>query len=135
MNENKQPGISFNTIFLKELQFHRELALNSNQLNIDFNATVNFTDDKKQLFYELACNVSDKNHVLSFHCVMVGVFSVIEGAQNMELEKFAEYNAPALIMPYIRELVTTTTVRAGLNPVIFPPINIHAVIKDKKENV
>lgn len=132
MDETKQPGISFDTIFLKEMHFKREPNINSNQLNIDFKATVNLTADKNQLFYELGCDVSDKNHVFTLHCTMVGAFSVIEGSQNMDLEKFAEYNAPALIMPYIREIVTTTTIRAGLNPVIFPPINLQAVFKNKK---
>lgn len=133
MDESKQPGINFNTVFLKEIQFHREPDINSNQLNIDFNSNISFSDDKQQLVYELGCNVSDKNNVFSLHCSMIGIFSVMESSQNMELEKFAEYNAPAIMMPYIRELVTTTTVRAGLNPVTFPPINILSIFKNKSK--
>lgn len=135
MDEAKQPGINFNTIFLKEIQFKREPAINSNQINIDFESNVSLSEDKKQLIYELGCNVSDKNNVFKLHCSMIGVFSSMEGSENMELEKFAENNAPAIMMPYIRELVTTTTVRAGLNPITFPPINILSAFHDKKQQL
>lgn len=64
---------------------------------------------------------------------MMGIFSSIEGKENMNLKQFAEINAPALMLPYIRELVTTTTVRAGLRPISFPPINVIALLKEKSK--
>lgn len=131
MDESKQPGINFNTVFLKEINFTRKTEVNSNQLNIDFNFNTSISEDKKQLVCELSCDVSDKNEVFALHCSMIGIFSTMEGSENMELESFAKYNAPAIIMPYIRELVTTTTIRAGLNPITFPPINIISFLKDK----
>lgn len=135
MDESKQPGINFNTIFLKEIQFKREPTINSNQLDIGFESNVSISEDKQKLVYELGCNVSDKNNVFTLHCSMIGVFTVSSGSKNMELEKFAENNAPAIMMPYIRELVTTTTIRAGLNPITFPPINIISIFRDKKKQV
>jgi preprotein translocase subunit SecB len=131
MDEKKQPGISFNTVFLKELTFKRTPDLNSSQISINFKSHISFSEDKMQLVYELVCEVEDKKKVFSLSCSMVGVFACINGAENMELSDFSKTNAPALILPYIRELVTTTTIRAGLNPVVFPPINVVSLLGEK----
>lgn len=131
MDEAKQPGINFDTVFLKEIEFKRLLKINSSQIDIDFTSHVSFSEDKMRLIYELGCTVNDKSGVFSLRCTMVGIFSCVNGAENMTLAEFAKSNAPALIMPYIRELVTTTSIRAGLNPVVFPPINVVALFQAK----
>jgi preprotein translocase subunit SecB len=63
---------------------------------------------------------------------MVGIFSVIPESSNMDLEYFAQNNAPALMFPYIREIIATTTLKAGLPSVLLPPLNIHAIINHKE---
>jgi len=61
---------------------------------------------------------------------------VLKGNENMDLDQFSKNNAPALMLPYIRELVSTTTIRAGLAPIVFPPINIISILQNNKtENI
>lgn len=131
MDETKQPGINFDTIFLKDLTFSRTPDINSHSIDIAFRSSTSFSEDKLQLIYELGCDINEKNKIFNLSCTMVGIFSCINGAKNMELVDFAKTNAPALMLPYIREIVTTTTIRAGLNPVIFPPINVVSLFKTK----
>ncbi len=59
----------------------------------------------------------------------IGVFSCLEGSENMSLEDFLANNAPALLMPYIRESLSGLSVKAGLPPVNLPPINIVAMLE------
>jgi len=134
MDKTKQPGISFDTIFLKEMKFQRNPKKIGSDINIDFASNISMSDDQKQLSYELVCKVSDNEKKFALECSMMGIFSSIEGEENMNLKQFAEINAPALMFPYIRELVTTTTVRAGLRPISFPPINVIALLKEKNQN-
>lgn len=130
MDINKQPGISFDTIFLKDLVFSRTPNINNVDLDIRFNSKSTINEEKTKLFYELDCAIVDKNKSFDLKCCMIGLFSIIEGSENMDLNAFSKNNAPALMLPYIRELVTTTTIRAGLTPVIFPPINIVSLLEN-----
>lgn len=132
MDTTKEPGISFDTIFLQKLDFSREPKINSPKIDLAFNSNISFTEDKKHLIYEMGCDVSDINKAFRLSCKMIGMFSAINGAENMQLDEFSKVNAPALILPYLREIVTTTTVRAGLTPVVFPPINVASIFSKLK---
>ena len=132
MYKTKQPGIYFNKIFLKELSFERKPEMpDSHNIDINFGINISIAPNKQEMSCELICDVADTEKLFVLHSSMVGLFSCIEGQNNMELERFAESNAPALMLPYIRELVMTTSVRAGLPPINFPPINVRAMLKDK----
>ena len=96
MDKEKQPGISFNTVFLKELNFRRKPEINGAELNLSFNSVASFSEDKKQLVYELACKVTDKSETFHIDCIMVGIFTSIDGGENMDLLEFSKVNAPAL---------------------------------------
>jgi preprotein translocase subunit SecB len=132
MDTSKQPGINFDGIFLKELKFDRTPNINDINIDIKFNAKSMLSEDQKRLIYELGCSVVDKNNAFNLICTLVGIFSSIQGSENMDLIQFANTNAPALMIPYIRELVASTTTRAGLAPVVFPPINIIAILENNK---
>ncbi len=51
----------------------------------------------------------------------------------MDLNQFADNNAGAIIFPYIREIIASTTLKSGINPIILQPLNIPALIKQSKE--
>jgi preprotein translocase subunit SecB len=67
----------------------------------------------------------------------IGIFGSLEGSENMSLEEFLANNAAALLMPYIRESISSFSAKAGLPVVYLPPINIVALMKqqaiEKKE--
>ncbi len=50
-----------------------------------------------------------------------------EEPQNVSLPDFAKIHAPAHIFPYLRELISSTTARAGLPIVMLPPTNLHTI--------
>ncbi|HHY59392.1 MAG TPA: hypothetical protein GX504_02135 [Clostridia bacterium] len=77
--------------------------------------------------------VVDGRDVLRLEGAFVGFFSVIKGSENMEMERFMEAHAPALMFPYIREHISTVTQKAGVKPVLLPPLNIKALVKTAEE--
>lgn len=133
MDKIKQPGISVDAIFLRKITFERKPQINSREINTDFKSVINFSKNKKNLTYELICNISDKNKSFNLECSMIGLFSYLTDKKNLDLEIFSQNNAPAIIMPYLREVVTATSTRAGLSPIILPPINIIALFKNRQK--
>lgn len=136
MDTNKQPGILFDSVVLKEISFSRQDKLSQNaELKVDFDYKVLLSQDKKQVICELSCVVIEKNNMFNIKCKMYGLFSVDDNNKNMDIQEFAEKNAPAHIFPFIRETIATTSAKAGIPPVILPPANIAAIIKNKAKTL
>lgn len=54
-----------------------------------------------------------------------GHFSVDEDQfPNDQIYKFADHNAPILLIPYIREHAYSMSTRAGVDPIIFPLVQV-----------
>lgn len=135
MDKNKQPGISFDDIILKELVFSRKQGFPDRpELNIQLESGVSFSPDEDRLVYEMSCEIKDEKDFFNIKCTMIGFFSVMEGKENMGLREYSKLNAPAAIFPYIREAIASTTTKAGIPPVIIPPINLNSLKRGSEEN-
>jgi preprotein translocase subunit SecB len=132
MDTNKQPGIVIENVFLKELSFIRKNNIPQKpELTMNFEYNIFISPAKDRLNYELTCEIQDEKELFHVRCTMIGIFSVIAGNENMDLADFARINAPALIFPYVRETIASTSLKAGIPPVIIPPINLNTVKIDK----
>lgn len=132
MDQTKHPGISFDTVLLKELSFTREMEmLVQPKLDLRFKHSYAISPEKNILRYDLSCILKDTKGSFSIFCTMTGVFSIFPGFENMELEFFAQNNAPALLLPYIREIISSTTLKSGIMPLILPPLNIQAMMSEQ----
>jgi preprotein translocase subunit SecB len=78
--------------------------------------------------------VEDKEKTIKILCVMVGVFSQ-EKEGSVTLEEYAKIHAPSLLFPYIRENVSNVTMKAGMPPIVLPPMNLVKLINEAKEIV
>ena len=130
MDRLKQPGINFDGVFLKDLHFTRAPNMPASDVDTSFDFRRAISADKRQMNYEVTCEMADKKGGFNLHCSIIGMFSCIKGQENLDLETFAEINAPTLIFPYLREIITSITVRAGIQPVILPPMNVLAMMQD-----
>lgn len=54
---------------------------------------------------------------------MAGVFRKEGETEISDLESFGHINGAAIIFPYIREHITGLSLKAGINPLIIPPVN------------
>ncbi len=134
MDENKQPGIRFKNVILKNLSFSREAVVsNDKPLDISFNCQRKISSDTKKLVVILECTVKEPAASFNINCSIIGFFEADEASANMSLEQFAEENAPGFLFPYMREIISSTTLKAGINPVMLPPVNIRAMLKKNKE--
>jgi len=132
IDKNKKPGIEFDSVILQKLNFNRDVSTvhPKMDLKVEFNisSTVNSDKTKATILLEVTIKDSEQSNFF-IDCKMVGNFSVIQGDENLDLNQFLNINAPALIFPYVRETISNITMRAGIKPIILPPINMHLVKK------
>ena len=76
-------------------------------LNINFHATSDDAPDEE----------------ITFFVKMVGLFEKIGDQSEIPNEYFVNVNAPAIIFPFIREHIASTTAKAGIDAVLLPPFN------------
>ncbi len=136
MDKEKQPGISFDSIILAKEKFWRNPSLPKElNINIDFNVKRSTENEKGIIELDTLLSLQDSEKVehVKLELKYIGLFSIIESEKNMELEHFLEHNAPAFLVPYIREQISSITSKAGILPVILPPLNILAIIQDKEK--
>jgi preprotein translocase subunit SecB len=128
MDTSKQPGISFDAVFLKELVFTRKNEFPKKyELNTKVDTKASFSQGDEKMNLEMTCAINDDEGIVNIKCTMIGVFSIIKGSENMSLRVFAQHNAPALLFPYIRETIASTSTKAGLPAILLPPINLSVV--------
>ncbi len=61
-----------------------------------------------------------------------GAFSVRGNLDRERLEGFATTQAPVLLLPYLRQLVTSLTAQSRVGAVIIPPLNMLEITKAMK---
>jgi len=69
----------------------------------------------------------DNQEVFSLESTYIGIFTLIPGEENMTFNDFTCANACALMFPYIREHITSISIRAAIKPIILQPINLLAL--------
>jgi len=134
MDKTKQPGIINQGIFLKSLTFKIEEENMSNRdYKLDFDYNYMITDEGQGLFVELSVDVMKNIEKPAFDLkfVLLGIFSVEQDKENMDIKLFAENNAAAILMPYAREVISNITSRTPCPALIMPPVNVMAVLKNK----
>lgn len=123
MDKSKQPGIKFERVFLSKLKYELP-AVEPGKFKYDINLASSYKIDGEKLIYSLTLKLYDK-----FELEITGIFTTIKGKENLSLDKFADINAPILLVPFLREILSNITSRTPLPHLLLPPINISALRK------
>lgn len=136
MDLKKQPGIELQSINLIKCVYERvsqEIA--PMQILSKFYYDYDLNKDKGDC--TLALNVkgiSTTNEAELFNSEIIyqGSFSVNKNTPNAQLEEFFKYYAAEFLVPYIRETLSSISIKSGLGTILLPPINIIAMLKKVK---
>lgn len=125
-------------IILIESSFKREPQIDfdnqdlHNNINIDVQ---NSTENSNILYVTVIMDFDtsvDNKKFISSKIKMLGVFEFGEKLP-LSLDSFANINAPAIIFPFIREHLSNVSMKAGIQPILLPPINFVKLAEDKKK--
>lgn len=127
-------GFRVKAIILVDSNFHREDHLDFGDkvtTDMDIHTNVQVKDNQITVFEEVLVkqNSGDKEQ-LSISVKMAGMFECIGETQIPNLDEFGRVNAAAIIFPYVREHISSLSVRAGAGAIILPPVNFAALLKE-----
>lgn len=128
-------GINFVKVTLTELNFKLNKGFKLPQkgipVDISFKQKNSFSPDKKTLNVELSAILFQKAENQPF-VMKVSVEGIFLGNDSESLQKFSKIHAPAHLLPFIREIIGNTTMKANIPPLLLPPFNLSAVLQREK---
>lgn len=130
MEKPKGSGYKIQNIILIESTFHRKVDINfdgtpfENQIDIQKDS-YDIENEENKFGVNLTIVFDAHQHgEVSFQIKvkMAGLFEK-QGETALPTENFKEINAPAIIYPFIREHVSSLTLKAGIGNVLLPSVN------------
>jgi len=116
-------SIPIKNIFMTELNFVRSPNV-PDKINYTYTINVGANVDKETNLSNVMVKLEileKEQKSLKIVCCMVGVFDLTNAKEMpVSINDFLYVNAPAIIFPYLREIVSNMTLRAGIKPLIVP---------------
>ncbi|HNY44950.1 MAG: protein-export chaperone SecB [Bacteroidota bacterium] len=125
-NNKMESGFRINNLILLESKFKRINNVQFEDANLDLNIDTEVSVNNNIISVAETVSVKkthNNTEQFSFLVKMVGIFECIGESQLKDYEKFGKINGAAIIFPYIREHITNLSMKAGLGPIILPPVN------------
>jgi len=134
MDSSKQPGIKFTGVHLLSLEFKIKGKPESMiPTGLTFETKAELSEDGKALdLYMITDLFGDieepEKPPIDFNFVLHAGFEAAE-QENLSLAEFARRQAPAHLIPYVRELIANITTRSVLPTLNLGPINVISMIE------
>lgn len=136
-NENKdmESGFRIHNILLMESNFKRvpnvvfDNPSITQDIRIEGEVTVNAEKNIVSVIQTLHFSqILNEEKQITATIKMIGIFEKT-GESAIDLENFGNVNGAAIIYPYIREHLTSLSVKAGVGIILLPPANFAAYNK------
>lgn len=132
--QNTQPTFSIEKVYVKDLSLEIPnapgifLEREAPQVDIQLHHSSNSVEDgiyETTLTVTVTAKIKDKTMFL-VEAAQAGIF-VARNIPAVELEAVLAIACPNILFPYVREVISETTVRAGFPPVLLAPVNFEAI--------
>jgi len=136
MNREEQPGIYFVGLWLDHITFQDVESRDERPDNLEFAVNVVRTPVPEvngiDITLELSMRGDEGDSPFFLSVGTTGRFVTDTAHPNMDLSAFAKTNGPALIMPFVREMVANITARSRNGPVLMPPVNVAKMLEEQE---
>ncbi len=125
---NTESGFRINNLLLLESNFKRDNNVQFDAQKVSHDSNINVQVGVQEKIINVVETVEYKQFYedqeqVSISVKMVGVFECIGPNEIENFETFGKVNGAAMIFPYIREHITNISLKAGIGPIILPPVN------------
>jgi len=130
-----QSGISFDWVVVRDARFTDHPSETRNEPLQGLGAEVNI--GTKMAADGRSCRVSIKlslsppdtrpDAFQALSATVEGQFSIQGEQQSVGFDEFSKRQAPAILMPFVREAIASATVKSRFGAVLLPPINVVAL--------
>ncbi len=122
-------------IILLESSFKREMRVDFSDEMFKSNVDISIENqnENNQLFITLKVKFEggiDGNKQINAMIRMLGIFNFSD-KNTVSIENFEKINGPAIIFPFIREHLANISLKAGINPILLPPINFVKLVEQE----
>jgi preprotein translocase subunit SecB len=133
---NKPSGIVFGSLnliyssFVTNSEFKGNLDIPTPK--ILYRYRIENGDQSKLLLCQLELSLFEnlrKKWPFKFRAIYQASFKTVGDNQSLPIEQFAEHQAPAFVMPYIRELLSNLSNRSIYPVLNLPPVNLLNVMQ------
>lgn len=129
MEQTKPGGYNVETIILTESSFERKsfIDFSVSEIENEINTESSFQEGSEENKFAVSLSLTIKGTlkdtvIFTSSIKMLGVFEKI-GEPALSEDVFKKINAPAIIYPFIRELLYNLALKAGIGNVFLPTIN------------
>jgi len=138
------PNIKIKSQYIKDLSFeiphapaifNEDISKSEIKLNIDINAN-KISENNYEVTLSINCFAelgNDKKKTFICDLIYAGIFELIDFEKQAVEEALLIY-CPNILFPYLRRVVTTTTIDAGLPPLMLEPIDFFTLYQNKKNS-
>lgn len=135
--EEGKIGINFNDLVLEEINFKLNPDFKpAKKIKVDVSYDINYEIDETKKILKVRVGVfifeKTENAPFKLSIYLLAVYSLEGSFDEEKLKNFADVQAPALIFPFIREIVANITMRTPFPPLLLPPINIFKLVRPDK---
>ena len=102
-------NVVFDGDIQNKLDIHTDVAVNGDQVIVGEEVSV------IQTFQDV--------EQVKIRVKMVGMFTRVGESEIKDLDTFGRVNGAAIVFPFVREVITNTSIKAGLPAIIIPPVN------------
>jgi preprotein translocase subunit SecB len=128
----KDPKIKIGSILLEKL-FFEAFDVEKPDMTIDSKFSIDriFSNNQKELKIRLTAKLMEKNPnpPVKIEVVISATFTA-EGKDNFPLQDFAKINAPAILFPFLREVIADITMRSKYPPLLLNPANVYKIVDE-----
>ncbi len=136
MSEQVKSTLTFDEYSVSEMVFKRNYEFDANQevdLSFSLNGSANISENLDEAWLDIICTVFKEefeNGEAPFYLKigMTGKFGLRVKEEELDIQSF-QMNGMAILLPYLRSLITSFTSQSGMSPIILPPINVYNAFK------
>ncbi len=130
MEQSNKSGYKILNITIPKTIFEYE-EVSQNDVAISLHLSTTHHKNNNLLIFDLKAELTLKVAEKSVGNIMIIVRGNFEKFGDSELlfDDFVAVNAPSILYPYLREHITSLSVKAGLSAIVLEPMNFAALIK------
>jgi|JFJP01.1.fsa_nt_gi preprotein translocase subunit SecB len=125
------PQIAIHNIQLQHIRFDRNpnfyIEHENSHIPIRYNISIEHEYHQAHLIVHVKVKSpgeeEDRTLPFYFEIVIAGDFKLIGEVEDSMIHQYANINCPAIIFPYLREILADITRRAGFPPLHLQPVN------------
>jgi len=136
MNKNQDPEIGIQQISLVECCLRDLNLANDLQYNLGIESLQRKVLSEEQLVVQVAFDLMQdvEDAPYSFTCSFVASYTRTEDS-NMKWDEFKDGLIVAHILPYVREFVSSVSLRLPVSPLVLPPINALILVENYEKRI